>query len=174
MGTSDSIAATVDTREERRQDHTFTVPVPVIIPPETWAHICRCEWLDPNTTDPEDVREHVDDLIDLNFVYRVGYEERNGESLLPTRKEMRAKSRNDLVANLPTHQRVVFKIVEEHEEIMPGELYEEYEDRIGDPRTDRTILNYLRKLEDYGLIEARGRSRNRMYRVSAETPVRED
>lgn len=69
---------------------------------------------------------------------------------------------------------MVYKIVEEHGQIRPKELYEEYEERVGDPMTDRTVRNHLRKLAGYNLITAEGRSRDRVYRASSKTPVRED
>lgn len=63
-----------------------------------------------------------------------------------------------------------------HGEIAPGDLYQEYRDRVDDPKADRTIRNYLNKLEQYNLITAEGTTRDRIYRcvgtngVSNPTP----
>ena len=160
--------------EHRERDHRFVVNVPVVVPRDTWRFICEREGVNPVDTDPRELEEQVNDLMELNFGFTVAAESDAYESLLAAAPEIRLKGRDKVVASLPNHQRVVYKIVEEHGQIRPKELYEEYEERVGDPMTDRTVRNHLRKLAGYNLITAEGRSRDRVYRVSAETPVRED
>jgi Cdc6-like AAA superfamily ATPase len=65
---------------------------------------------------------------------------------------------------LSPHQRVTYRVIEEHGKIAPGELIEEYRERVDDPKSNRTIRNYLNKLERYDLVAAEGTTRDRMYR----------
>jgi len=43
-------------------------------------------------------------------------------------------------------------------------FYRQYKDRVDNPKADRTIRNYLNKLEQYSLITAEGSTRDRVYR----------
>lgn len=95
------------------------------------------------------------------------------ESAVPeARQELRQKN----IEALTPHQRAVYDVIEDHGEIAPGDLYQEYRDRVDDPKADRTIRNYLNKLEQYNLITAEGSTRDRVYRcvgtngVSNPTP----
>jgi len=49
--------------------------------------------------------------------------------------------------------------------------FEEYRNRVDDPKADRTIRNYLTKLEQYNLITAEGTTRDRIYRCVETTDV---
>ena len=83
------------------------------------------------------------------------------ESALPeARQELRQKN----IDALTPHQRAVYDVIDEHGEIAPGDLYEEYRQRVEDPKADRTIRNYLDKLERYNLVTAEGTTRDRIYR----------
>jgi len=53
-------------------------------------------------------------------------------------------------------------------EIEPGDLYEEYERRVDEPKTNRTLRNYLTKMVHYDLVEAVGKRRGRTYRLVDE------
>jgi orc1/cdc6 family replication initiation protein len=66
---------------------------------------------------------------------------------------------------LNDHQRTIYEIVEEHGEIAPSALYEEYERAVAEPMTKRTLRNYLSKMEHYNLVEAVGENRSRTYRL---------
>ena len=44
-------------------------------------------------------------------------------------------------------------------------LYDAYRDRVDDPKTNRTVRNYLTKMTQYDLIVAEGTSRDRTYRT---------
>jgi hypothetical protein len=48
---------------------------------------------------------------------------------------------------------------------MPKEIRTRYADRVDDPRSKRTVRKYLRKLEQYNLIESDGRGPSRVYRL---------
>lgn len=47
---------------------------------------------------------------------------------------------------------------------MPTDIHTQYVDRVDDPRSKRTVRKYLRKLEQYNLVESEGRSPSRVYR----------
>lgn len=58
-----------------------------------------------------------------------------------------------------THdQEVLYEIVCEEAPISPGDLYEQYHERVEDPRTERTVRNYVSKLEHYDVVIVRGKS----------------
>ena len=71
------------------------------------------------------------------------------------------------VKQLTPHQRVLYEIVREHDAISPGELYDQYRDRVDDPRSDRTVRNHLSKLAHYNLIVKSGDGRGRTYMLPA-------
>lgn len=83
------------------------------------------------------------------------------ENTPKAREELRQKN----LDQLNTHQQVLHDIIEEHSEIEPPELYEEYRGRVTDPKTNRTVRNYLSKMEHYNLIEAKGDKRARTYEI---------
>jgi len=73
------------------------------------------------------------------------------------------------VEMLQEHQQILFEIIEEAGDISPNELYQQYENRVNNPRTDRTVRNYLKKMQHYNLIEAKGRKQNRTYIIKPKT-----
>ena len=76
----------------------------------------------------------------------------------------RAEVRRKAVEKLRQHQRVLYEILEEEGEMNPGELYDEYCRRVDNPKTKRTVRNYLQKMEHYRLVVADGEKRARTYR----------
>lgn len=87
------------------------------------------------------------------------------ESVIPdAREEVRRKN----IDALPPHQRALFDCLQERGEISPSQLYEEYASRVEDPRADRTVRQYLRKLAQYDLISIEGTSRDRRYAPTDE------
>lgn len=91
------------------------------------------------------------------------------ESAFPNaRREIRQKN----LDSLTDHQRVVYDIIDEYDEIAPGDLYSEYRTRIEDPKSDRTVRNYLQKMQRYNLVKADGSTQDRVYRCveSLESP----
>lgn len=84
------------------------------------------------------------------------------ETAIPAgRDEVRQKSIDTLIH----HQRVLYRIIEEHGEIEPSSLYNAYREHVGEPKSDRTVRNYLTKMVHYNLIIADGTSRDRIYRL---------
>lgn len=81
---------------------------------------------------------------------------------------VRDRIRQKNVEKLDEHQSVLYEIIDQHEPIAPGELAERYRERVDDPRTDRTLRNYLTKMERYNLVRAEGKTTNRTYHLVRE------
>lgn len=64
---------------------------------------------------------------------------------------------------LNAHQTVVYEIIQETGKVTPRELYSEYQERVDDPKTKRTLGNYLDKMRHYNLIGANGETKGRTY-----------
>ncbi len=75
--------------------------------------------------------------------------------------ESEIKQRN--VDILTEHQKVVYEVITEHGEITPSDLYESYRERVDDPKSNRMVRNYLKKMENYNLVRAEGHNRGRKY-----------
>ena len=69
------------------------------------------------------------------------------------------------VERLTDDQRALYDIVREAGEIDPGELYDRYESRVAEPKSRRTLRNYLAKMAHYDLVERDGETRGRVYRI---------
>ncbi|MWV38876.1 Cdc6/Cdc18 family protein [Natrialba sp. INN-245] len=80
----------------------------------------------------------------------------------------RTAVRRRTLEGLIEHQRVLYDVIADAGEIEPGELYATYERRVEEPKTRRTLRNYLTKMVHYDLIEAVGKRRGRTYRVVDE------
>jgi Cdc6-like AAA superfamily ATPase len=78
--------------------------------------------------------------------------------------EGRAAVKQRNLKALTSHQRTLYEIVTESGEVDPGELYGQYQERVSDPKTKRTVRNYLQKMCHYNLIIAEGANRARTYR----------
>ncbi|WP_049928800.1 Cdc6/Cdc18 family protein [Halopiger goleimassiliensis] len=76
--------------------------------------------------------------------------------------------RRKTLEGLIEHQRVLYDVIAEAGEIEPGDLYAAYERRVEEPKTRRTLRNYLTKMVHYDLIEAVGKRRGRSYRIVDE------
>ena len=68
------------------------------------------------------------------------------------------------VDTLTPHQRVLYNCITEHGSLVPAALYDLYRAEVAEPKSDRTVRNYLQKLEQYDLIAIEGTSRDRIYR----------
>ena len=83
------------------------------------------------------------------------------EAIPEGRREVRQKA----VEQLHPHQRALYEILDERGESNPGELYDAYESEVDEPKTRRTVRNYLSKMTHYGLVAAEGEKRARTYRL---------
>lgn len=78
-----------------------------------------------------------------------------------TQKEARQKD----LDTLNDHQRILYDIIEDADDIQPRDLYDAYEESVEDPRSERMLRKYLNKMEHYNLIESEGDGRWRQYRI---------
>ncbi len=78
--------------------------------------------------------------------------------------DARAEVQQRTVETLTPHQQQLYEIITENGSIPPGALYERYCEQVEEPKTKRTIRNYLSKLCQYNLIVADGENRGRTYR----------
>ncbi|RQG93701.1 Cdc6/Cdc18 family protein [Natrarchaeobius oligotrophus] len=67
------------------------------------------------------------------------------------------------VDRLNDDQTVLYEIICEKGVISPGELYDEYRDRVDEPRVERTLRSYMRKLEHYDVVESRGNGKAKRF-----------
>lgn len=82
-------------------------------------------------------------------------------SIPKARAEIRQKS----LDRLSQDQLALYEILRDQGECMPKEIFAAYTDRVNDPKSKRTVRKYLRKLEQYNLVESEGRGPSRVYRV---------
>lgn len=76
------------------------------------------------------------------------------------RDELRQKS----LDRLTDDQLAVYQVLRDGAELMPNEIVSRYRDRVENPKTKRTVRKYLRKLEQYNLVESEGQGPSRVYR----------
>lgn len=84
------------------------------------------------------------------------------EEVIPEAKE-EVKQKN--AEKLSAHQQVLYDIIQDRGEIRAGPLYDEYANRVTDPKTKRTLRNYLSKMEHYNLVTAEGATKSRRYKL---------
>lgn len=78
--------------------------------------------------------------------------------------------RRETLERLNDHQRTIYEIVFESGPLSPGEIYEQYDERMADSRSRRTVRKYVRKLDQYDLLAATGAAQSREYRVLEDAP----
>lgn len=89
------------------------------------------------------------------------------ENALPNaRQEIRQKNLDALT----DHQRKIYDIIDEYGELAPGDLYSEYRSRVENPKSNRTVRNYLQKMIRYNLVTAEGSTQDRSYQC-VDAPV---
>lgn len=143
----------------------------------------RAEWgLSRRAIDGSVIREIADEAAGdarvainiLRLAARHAYQ-RNAEEITSgavrtivedARKEVRQKS----LSKLTRHQRKLYEIVTDAEEVEPGDLYARYREAVDDPKTDRTVRNYLQKMDQYNLIHTTGSGRGRTYHAVENAP----
>lgn len=77
--------------------------------------------------------------------------------------EAKSEIRQRNVDRLTSHQQVIYEIISEHGDIEPSDLYAEYQDHAENPKSDRMVRNYLKKMERYNLVRSEGHNRGRTY-----------
>lgn len=79
-----------------------------------------------------------------------------------TKSEIKQKTTDKLTE----HQQVLYDIISEVGQIGASNLYDSYCEAVSNPKTRRTMRNYLSKLQQYNLITAAGNTRNRAYSIA--------
>lgn len=69
------------------------------------------------------------------------------------------------LGRLNEHQRLLLEIIKEAGEIPTGEVHKKFRERAQNPVSERTLRNYLHKLEKYGFVKAKGFGRWRVFEV---------
>ncbi|MFC7226796.1 orc1/cdc6 family replication initiation protein [Salinirubellus salinus] len=77
--------------------------------------------------------------------------------------EAKSKIRQQSLEKLTPHQRVVYDLITERDGVRPDALYEAYREAVDEPRAERTLRNYLRKMRRYNLVTAEGEGKARRY-----------
>lgn len=67
---------------------------------------------------------------------------------------------------LTPHQRVLFGIINDAGRISPSDLYDRYTSEVDNPKSNRTVRNYLKKMERYELVGSDGKTRDRLYKIT--------
>ncbi|MFC5280101.1 Cdc6/Cdc18 family protein [Halorubrum rubrum] len=79
--------------------------------------------------------------------------------------ETKSEIQQQTIDRLTDHQQTLYDIITDHGTIEPQALYDEYQERVTDPKTKRTVRNHLSKLEHYNLIGSEGNTKGRIYRA---------
>jgi len=95
-----------------------------------------------------------------------GHDEIRTETIEGAVSEAKLEIEREVLNRLKPHQQTIYDIIREAGKIDPPTLYEKYKQQVEDPKTNRTVRNYLAKLEQYNLIEATGNTKARQYRVT--------
>jgi orc1/cdc6 family replication initiation protein len=75
------------------------------------------------------------------------------------------ENRSVSLQKLNEDQRKLYNILKEEGELGSGKLFERYREEVEEGPTDRTLRRYMKKMESYGLVEKKGSTRDRVYRL---------
>jgi len=84
------------------------------------------------------------------------------QKAVPEAKDNNRKKNEE---KLNKHQEKLYEIINEEEEIQPGDLYDRYREEIDDPKSDRMLRKYLQKMDHYNLVNSEGEGRWRKYKA---------
>ena len=76
----------------------------------------------------------------------------------------------ETLSRLNEHQYAIYEIVFEYDTLSPGDIFDRYRDRVDEPRSQRTVRKYLRKLSEYDLLTATGTAQTREYELVSGAP----
>ena len=97
---------------------------------------------------------------------KTGVETLTVEYVQPVREDAREEIHERHVDTLGTHQRHLYEIIRDAEEIGASDLHARYEGRVPEPRVKSTRRKYLQSLERYELITSSGQGRGKRYRFN--------
>jgi len=75
------------------------------------------------------------------------------------------QDQSESLEKLNEDQRVLYDTIKQEEEIKPRELYDRYREEAEEPKVERTLRNYLKKMENYRLIESTGKGTGTKYKL---------
>jgi orc1/cdc6 family replication initiation protein len=96
-----------------------------------------------------------------------GFDELTDTVIRKAIPEAKTEIKQQTTEKLTEHQQIIYEIIMESGTIGGGELYEKYCEQVGDPKTQRTMRNYVTKLGQYNLVAAEGSTKDRLYRPVA-------
>jgi orc1/cdc6 family replication initiation protein len=76
------------------------------------------------------------------------------------------ENRFESLSRLNEHQKAAYKILQEEGEMQIGELYDKYGEKVGDEKSRRTLLRYLKKMVNYDILEMKGSTSSATYRIA--------
>ena len=68
--------------------------------------------------------------------------------------------------SLNNHQKTAYKILQENGEMGIGQLYDNYQEKIEEPKSRRQLLRYLKKMASYNLLESEGEKSSTTYKIT--------
>lgn len=75
------------------------------------------------------------------------------------------QDQSESLEKLNDDQRVLYDIIKKEDEIKPRDLYDRYREEADEPKVERTLRNYLKKMENYRLIESTGKGTGTEYKL---------
>jgi orc1/cdc6 family replication initiation protein len=93
-------------------------------------------------------------------------EEITGEVIEQSFSDAVQQNRSMSLEKLNRHQRALYDQLKQEDELQPGKLFERYEEEVENPKSERTLRRYMRKMESYGLVDISGENRGRVYSLA--------
>ena len=79
------------------------------------------------------------------------------EECVPKAKENNRQKNEE---KLNDHQQILYDVlIEKDGEVKPRDLYDSYREQVEDPKSDRMLRKYLKKMDHYNLVESHGSGR---------------
>jgi orc1/cdc6 family replication initiation protein len=97
------------------------------------------------------------------YAVQQGFDEITNEVIRKSVPEAKADVKQQATERLTEHQQILYDIISGNDGIGGGELYEKYCSRVESPKTQRTMRNYMAKLEQYGLLRSEGNTKGQRY-----------
>jgi orc1/cdc6 family replication initiation protein len=94
---------------------------------------------------------------------QAGREQLGAEDIDEAIPEARAELRQKSLDRLTADQLAIYEVLREADELMPKDITEAYKQRVASPKSKRTVRKYLRKLEQYNLVESSGSGPSKVY-----------
>jgi Cdc6-like AAA superfamily ATPase len=99
----------------------------------------------------------------MQYAVQQDFDEIKNGVIRKTVPEARSDVKQQATERLTEHQQILYEIISGNDGIGGGELYEKYCSRVESPKTQRTMRNYMAKLEQYGLLRSEGNTKGQCY-----------